>query len=240
MGGMEQGVPAGAAPRRVMVIFAHPDDAEFTCGGTLAKWANADAAICYVVGTDGSKGGDDLDVDDAALRDLRESEQWAAAAALGVAEVIFLRHPDGELASARELREELTRAIRRWRPDRLLTWDAWRPYQLHPDHKAMGLAATEAVLAAANPRMYVAQLANGIGPHRVPEVYLFGSEKPDVWVDIADSFAQKIAAIACHRSQGGAASDVIDRVAQCAAGHLGRSGYALAEAFKVLRPFCGL
>lgn len=93
---------------------------------------------------------------------------------------------------------------------------ARRPYQLHPDHRAIGPAPTEEVLAAANPRMFAVQLNNGLAPHRVPEVYLFGNEQPDVWVDIADSSAQKIAASACHRTKGSAASDVVDRMVQYA------------------------
>src|SRR3990170_4303485 len=103
-----------SAGRRVMVVVAHPDDAEFTSGGTLAKWAGEGAHVRYVVCTDGSKGGDDLVIDDIALRDLREAEQRAAAEILGVKDVAFLRYPDGDLASDGDLRRNLVMLIHRW------------------------------------------------------------------------------------------------------------------------------
>lgn len=227
-------------PRRAMVVFAHSDDAEFTCGGTVAKWAEAGCAICYVVASDGSKGGDALAMDDAALRDLREVEQRAAADLLGVAEVVFLRHPDGDLAAVPGLREQLVAAIRRWRPEVLLTWDAWRPYQLHPDHRAVGLAAVEAVLVAANPRALPGLVAEGLSAHRVPEVYLFGTDYPDVRVNVRDTFGRKLEAVSLHRSQVDDLEETLGRVRRCNVGRGEPADAIPTEAFKVLRPFCEL
>ena len=232
-GGEEQ-----SREKRVLVVIAHPDDAEFTCGGTVAKWAAGDADIRYVVCTDGSKGGDDLEMDDAALRDLREAEQRAAAAVLGVKEVVFLRYQDGELAAAGDLKRDLVAIIRRWHPHRLLAWDAWRPYQLHPDHRAAGLAAVEAVLAAGNPRRFPDLMAEGLKAHRVEEVYLFGTDIPDTWVDISETFQRKLQAIASHRSQGGDAVEVKTEIESCNRSLGTQHGVAYTEVFKVLHPFC--
>jgi LmbE family N-acetylglucosaminyl deacetylase len=230
----------GSVPGRAMVIFAHPDDAEFTCGGTVAKWARAGCAVCYVVTSDGSKGGDGLALADTALRDLREVEQRAAADLLGVAEVIFLRHPDGDLAIVPGLREQMAAAIRRWRPEVLLTWDAWRPYQLHPDHRAVGLAAVEAVLLAGNPRALPGLAAEGLGAHRVPAVYLFGTDHPEVRVDVRDTFGRKLEAVSLHRSQTGDLEETLEQVRMCNIGLGGSADDSPTEAFKVLRPFCEL
>ncbi|MCL5959185.1 MAG: PIG-L family deacetylase [Chloroflexi bacterium] len=225
--------------KRVLAVIAHPDDAEFTCGGTLAKWAQEGADVEYVVCTDGSKGGDDLGIDDAAVRDLREAEQRAAARTLGVKEVTFLRHPDGELdATGGDLKRQLVVLIRHLRPDRLLAWDAWRPYQLHPDHRAAGLAAVEAVLAAGNPRMFPELAKEGLTAHRVKEVYLFGTDGPTIWVDISETFERKLNAIACHRSQVGDGARARAQMDDCNRSQGAGHGVAYAEGFKVLHPFC--
>ena len=230
--------PDDRIPERVLAIFAHPDDAEFTCGGSIARWAGAGAATAYVVCTDGGKGGDELTDSDDVVRELREAEQRAAAASLGVPEVVFLRHPDGHLDRIPELRVELARLIRRWRPDRLLTWDAWRPYQLHPDHRAAGLAAVDAVLAAGNPRMDREVASEGLGTHRVEEVYLFGAGQPDVWVDVSATIERKLAAIAAHGSQVGPSDALLASIRSCNRDHGQEFGCGYAEVFKALHPFC--
>ena len=221
-----------------MVVAAHPDDVEFTSGGTVAKWALEGADVRYVLCTDGSKGGDDLMIDDMTLRDLREAEQRAAAEALGVKEVVFLRHPDGDLASAVGLRLELVVLIRKWRPHTLLTWDAWRPYQLHPDHRAAGLVAVETVLAAGNPRFFPELANEGLKAHQIAEIYLFGSDAPDIWVDISDTFEHKLKALACHRSQIGDGAYAMAQIEGCNRAMGQQHGVTVAEAFKVLHPFC--
>lgn len=225
-------------PQRALVVFAHPDDAEFTCGGTLARWAADGSEIYYGVCTDGSKGSEDIELPDAKLVRSRQAEQREAARVLGVAAVAFLGHPDGDLAPAMELRAELVRLIRDLRPDILLTWDPWRPYQLHPDHRAAGLAALDAVMAAASPRYFPEQLRDGLRPHRVEEIYLFGTDNPDVWVDIGPTFARKMEAIAQHASQV-ADMAAIEKQVGAWNRHLGEGqGFGYAEAFKVLRPHC--
>lgn len=131
-------------------------------------------------------------------------------------DVVFLRYPDGDLASAGELRHRLVVLIRRWRPDMPLTWDAWRPYQLHPDHRATGLAGVEAVLAAGNPRQFHSLVADSLPAHRVGEVYLFGTDNPDQRTYISETFELKLKAIACHRSQVGDAAGAAAQVDGCA------------------------
>lgn len=227
-----------SVPRRVLAIFAHPDDAEFACGGSIARWADAGADIVYVVCTDGGRGGDGLAADDEAVRALREAEQHEAATRLGVAEVVFLRHPDGDLDAVRSLRHELAGLIRRWRPERVLAWDGWRRYQLHPDHRAAGLAAVDAVLAAGNPRMFPKLAASGLRPHRVQDVYLFGTDHPDVWIDVTATFERKLGAVAAHRSQVASLPGLTESLRRCNQDHGRVCGCAFAEPFKVLRPFC--
>ncbi len=226
--------------KRLLAIGAHPDDAEFTSGGSLARWAAEGWQATLVVCTDGSKGSQNAGDAPQSLTATRRAEQESAAQRLGLAEVIWLGHPDGELGQVATLHEELTRLIRRYRPDRLLVWDAWRPYQLHPDHRAAGLEAMDAILAAGNPHFYPEQLQPPVSlqPHRVEEVYLYGADAPDEWVDITATFEQKMAAIECHRSQVASLRDMALKMSHCnrerAAGH----GYTYAEAFKVLHPFC--
>lgn len=126
--------------RTILAVGAHPDDVEFTAGGALAQGIAEGWIAHLVVCTDGGKGSHDPEVNPAALAAQRRKEQLAAAEAVGIAEVIFLDHPDGELGRATVLTETLVRLIRRLRPDRLLSWDPWRRYQLHPDHRVAGLA----------------------------------------------------------------------------------------------------
>lgn len=219
-------------------MSAHPDDVEFTSGGSIARWAAEGWTVYLVVCTDGGKGSHDPAVSPAELATRRRGEQIAAAEVLDIAEVVFLDHPDGELNRAPDLVAELTRLMRRFRPRRVLTWDPWRRYELHPDHRTAGLASLDAVLAAGNPHYFPGQLAEGLAAHQVQEVYLYGAEEPDTWVDITATLERKLAAIARHRSQVERASNLMEDVRRCNAdyGRQGRSRYA--EAFKVLRPFC--
>lgn len=224
--------------QRVMAIIAHPDDAEFTCAGTLALWAGQGAEIGYVVCTDGSKGRGDPSLSPEQLAAVRRAEQRAAADLLGVREVVFLGHPDGELSRVAGLETKLALWLRRFRPQVVLTFDPWRPYQLHPDHRAVGLAALNAVLAAGNPRFFPGQLAGEVQAHRVETVYLFATEQPDAWVDITATFGRKMAAIDCHRSQVGDRPDITAQVRRCNRDYGQQAGTSYAEAFKVLHPFC--
>jgi len=223
--------------RRVLAVSAHPDDAEFTSGGSLARWIGEGWAVYLVVCTDGGKGSYDASMPSETLTALRYQEQQDAARVLGIESVLFLGHPDGELAATPSLAQELAQAIRLTRPDRLLCWDPWRRYQLHPDHRAAGLAALDAVLAAGNPHFFPEQLAS-VSIHRVEEVYLFGSDEPDEWVDITQIFDRKMAAIERHRSQVAGLRDVALRMSHCNQGYGEGHDYIYAEAFKVLHPFC--
>lgn len=224
--------------RRVLAVSAHPDDAEFTSGGTLARWTMEGWTAYLAVCTDGGKGSHDPNLDPRVLALRRRQEQQDAAQTLGIAEVLFLDHPDGALSTTPDLVEELTLLIRRLRPHRLLGWDPWKRYQLHPDHRAAGLATLDAVLAAGNPHYFPAQLAQRVAAHQVPEVYLFGAAEPDTWVDITATFERKMAAIERHASQVENIRQLAWQMSRCAQDYGERSGVAYAEAFKVLHPFC--
>lgn len=224
--------------RRVLAISAHPDDAEFTGGGSIAHWQAEGWIVHLAVCTDGGKGSHDPALEPARLAARRREEQWAAAQVLGIADVIFLNHPDGELNRVPDLVVQLTWLIRRIRPHRLLSWDPWRRYELHPDHRAAGLAALDAVLAAGNPHYFPHQLAEGLTTHQVPEVYLYGADEPDAWVDVTATFERKLAALACHRSQVERLPGLAEDMQRCNARYGRQKGYTYAEAFKVLHPFC--
>ncbi len=163
----------------------------------------------------------------------RESEQRAAAAELGVAEVLFLRHPDGILENTLALRHELAGIIRQHRPHILLTIDPWRHYQLHPDHRAAGQAALDALYAAREWYIFPEQLVDGIEPWRVRQAYLFWTDNPDHWEDISCCVDARIAALLRHASQVGAEPDKLaERIRQRARETGEKPGYAYAEAFK--------
>ena len=151
------------APGRALAIGAHPDDIDFGCGGTLAKWAAAGCEITELILTDGSKGSWDPKADRDSLVALRREEQRAAAASLGASDVVFLDHVDGELASGLAERAEVCRVIREVQPDVVLGHDPWKRYRLHPDHRHAGLLAVEGIVAARDPHFFPEQ---GLPPHR--------------------------------------------------------------------------
>ncbi len=217
---------------KVMIIFAHPDDAEGNCGGTTAKWAREGKVIQYLVLTNGDKGSWDLSMTSERLAEIREREQRAAAKILGVSGVTFLGVPDGELEASQPLRKEVTRVIRQHQPTVVFTHDPWKPYQTHPDHRAAGFLAMDAAIAARDHLFYPDQLAQGLSPCRVKEVYLFGTGSPDFWVDISETIEIKLQAVRCHESQGLTAPQVQDRIRNRAS-EVGRAkGYSFGEAFK--------
>ncbi len=195
-----------AEPQRVMVILAHPDDPEFFCGGTIGRWAHEGKEIIYVLATRGERGSDDPEISPEQLAHIREEEQRAAARVLGVREVIFLDYPDGSLIPTLDLRRDLTRQIRRWKPDIVITCDPTVRYRSgylnHPDHRAIGDAALDAIFPdARNPLQFPELRAEGLEPHRVREVYIAGAANPDTEVNITDFLALKVAALRHHRSQ---------------------------------------
>lgn len=221
-----------AVIEKVMIISAHPDDAEGNCGGTTAKWAREGKIIYYLVLTNGDKGSVDLSMTSPKLARIREREQETAAEVLGVSQVIFLRIPDGELEVSLPLRKEIARLIRVHQPSILVTHDPWKPYQTHPDHRAAGFLALDAAVAARDHLYYPDQLAQGLKPCRVKEVYLFGTESPDFWMDISETIELKLKAVRCHESQGLGSKEVQERVRKRAS-EVGKArGYLFGEAFK--------
>ena len=186
---------------RVMVIFAHPDDAEVQCAGTIALWVEAGEKITYVVLTKGDKGTEDPSMAGEVLTKVRQEEQLKAASELGVEKVLFLPNNDGELEVNLERRKILTRIIREHQPEVLITHDPWMRYQLHPDHRASGTLALDAVISARDPLYFSEQIQEGLNPCRVKRALLFASDQPDFWVDIGGTIERKISALAHHRSQ---------------------------------------
>lgn len=197
------------APRRVAVFMAHPDDPDFSCAGTCARWAADGYHITYVIITNGDKGSDDRDLPGAQLAEIRETEQRAAADILGVKDVVFMRQPDGILVPNLELRREIVRMIRRLKPDILIcqdpmTWFVGREYINHPDHRASGQVVLEALFPASrNHRMFPELLEEGLEPHRVEEVYVATSKESDTFIDITAFMDIKIQALRAHVSQMG-------------------------------------
>jgi LmbE family N-acetylglucosaminyl deacetylase len=218
---------------RVMVIGAHPDDPEFGCAGTMVKWAQAGKKITYVFLTSGDKGSHDPDLRPGQLAALREEEQRAAARDLGVEQVIFLRYPDGLLENTLELRRQLSSLMRRHRPHIVVTIDPWRHYQLHPDHRAAGQAALDAIYAAREWYVFPEQLMGEVKPWRVREAYLFWTDDADYWEDISESIETRISALARHTSQVGLdMAKMTDRIREWAREAGERAGCEYAEGFK--------
>lgn len=238
--GKRRGRHAAAAreTQRVLVVAAHPDDPEYGCAATVAKWASEGREVTYLLLTSGDKGSKDPRVRPGELATRREIEQRDAAARLGVREVIFQRHPDGMLENGMAMRREIAGIIRRCRPHLLLTIDPWTRYQTHPDHRAAGQAALDAAYAAKEVYLYPEQLVGGIEPWRIREAWLFWSENPDRWEDVGCCIGRRVAALRRHASQvGGDPKRLAEgiRTAARAVAKKGKQPFEYAEAFKVLR-----
>jgi LmbE family N-acetylglucosaminyl deacetylase len=194
--------------RRILVVAAHPDDVDFGSAGTIATWTDAGLEVSYCIVTDGDAGGFDPEVPRSAIAGIRQDEQRKAAAALGVTDVEFLGYPDGRLMVSVDLRRDITRVIRRARPDRMVVPSPHRDlrslYGSHPDHQAVGEAALCAIYPdARNPFAHPELLTEeGLETHTVPEVWVMSSNgRADHYVDITDTFDRKIAALRAHTSQ---------------------------------------
>lgn len=192
---------------RVLVVVAHPDDVDFGAAGTIATFTDAGLHVTYCLITDGDAGGFDDAVDRTAIPAIRQSEQRAAAAAVGVSDLVFLGYPDGRLAVTHELRRDISRVIRQVRPDLVMASAPERNYRRlgasHPDHLAAGEAALCAVYpdarnAYAHPELLAVE---SLAPWKVREVWQLGSPQPNHYVDITDVVERKIAALTCHASQ---------------------------------------
>jgi len=218
---------------RVLVVMAHPDDAEFTCAGTLAKWIRAGRQAHYVVCTSGDKGTKDPDMTPHHLAAIREEEQLAAAQMVGIEEVTFLRHKDGELQASMAFRAELAMLIRRYKPDVVFTHDAWRPYLLHPDHRAVGITVCDAIVAARDHLFLPGQTAIGLEAVEPAELYLWGAAEPDHFEDISETIDLKLEALSQHESQL-RRPNWRERIRKWAADTGEPHGMAYAEAFKCI------
>ncbi|MFC1813921.1 PIG-L deacetylase family protein [Thermodesulfobacteriota bacterium] len=186
----------------LMVIAAHPDDAEFGAAGSVAKWTREGRRVVYIVCTSGEKGTNDPDIKPKQLSKIREKEQTDAATVLGVSDVVFLRYPDQELEDTPLFRKLIVRQIRKYRPDIILTSDPYRRYIWHRDHRIVGQVALDAVYPYARDHLaYPDLIEEGLMPHKVKEIFLWGTEDVNLRIDITETFHLKLAALRCHKSQ---------------------------------------
>ncbi len=229
---------------RVLVIGAHPDDVDFGSAGTVAHWVDSGLAVSYCIVTNGEAGGSDRSVSRAEMMTIRQAEQTAAAKQLGVSDLTFLGYPDGQVEPTLGLRRDLARIIRLLRPHRVVCPSPERNYARlgvsHPDHRAVGSAALDAVYPdARNPFAFPELLAaERLEPWTVREIWIAGSPAPNQYVDVTDTFAKKVAALGCHASQISDPEALAQRLrgwlsASAAAGGLPEG--RLAEAFQVLQ-----
>jgi LmbE family N-acetylglucosaminyl deacetylase len=228
-------------PDVVLAVYAHPDDADVACGGTMARWAKAGAAVHLVVCTDGGKGTFDPDVKPAELAAVRAAELEASSDLIGLRSVTNLGYPDGELVDSDALRGLLVGCVRRLRPDVVCGHDPTavffgQAYFNHRDHRIAGTILLDAVSPAAALPLYFPDAGP---PHQVATVLLSGTLEPDVWVDVSETIDLKAAAVECHGTQfaepGGWAGDAIRRRAE-EEGRRAGAGAAFAEGFRRLTP----
>jgi LmbE family N-acetylglucosaminyl deacetylase len=225
-------------PRRVLVVAAHPDDIEFGAAGTIARWVGEGASVRYLVATRGDKGSDAPHADVAALVELREREQRAAAAEIGVDGVDFLDEPDGQVQASLELRERITRAVRAWQPEVVMTHDPTvlfvnNEWVNHPDHRAVGQSTVDAVFPTArDPLNFPEHLAAGLEAWKVGELYLWSTNEANQIVDIGETLERKVAALGHHASQFRAFDDIARWVRRRSEELGDRTGYRAAEGFR--------
>jgi LmbE family N-acetylglucosaminyl deacetylase len=205
--------------KKILVVLAHPDDPEFFCGATLARWASAGHVVSYCLLTRGDKGEKDFNITPDEVARKREKEQLAAAAILGVKSVRFLNHPDGYLVPDLALRREVVRVIRQEKPDILVTCDPTNYFFNdsginHPDHRAAGLVAIEAVFPASGSAFFFPDLLvrEGLEPHSVKEVWMSVTHQPNTILDVTEHWPLKIKALKEHRSQIGNPEEFEERM----------------------------
>lgn len=225
-------------PARVLVVAAHPDDIEFGAAGTVARWVSEGASVQYLLFTRGDKGSSDPSADPGRVGERREAEQILAAEEIGVASVDFLGERDGEVEVSLRLRERVTYAVRRIRPDVVMTHDPTvlfvnNEWVNHPDHRAVGQVTVDAVFPSArDPLNFPAHLADGLAPWKVSELYLWATNEANRFVDIGDTLDAKIRALGRHASQFEDWAE-IERWMRSRGEELGeRAGYPAAEAFR--------
>ena len=227
--------------KRAMVVVAHPDDAEFGCSGTVARWSASGVEVTYVLCTDGSKGSNEPKMTSGRLALIRKHEQQAAAEVLGVKNVVFLDHPDSYLIPNLELRRDIAREIRRHRPQKVICQNPIRTLSTgrgsgHPDHIAAGEATLAAVFPTARDRLTFPELLEeGLEPHAVEEVFIFGTDMPDWWIDVSGSIDKVVEAIKQHKSQVGDRLEDLDQRMRASRHSVGKQhGMEFGEAFKRL------
>jgi LmbE family N-acetylglucosaminyl deacetylase len=220
-----------------LLVVAHPDDAEFPAAGTICRLTDQGKRVIIAQVTSGDKGSPDPNTVPSELAARREAEQQEASRREG-SEVVFLRFPDGEVEPNLKLREAIVRMIRTYKPDVVITHDPFRPYAFHPDHRAVGYAASDSVYPTARDPLYFKEHFDaGLEPHKTAEIWYFGSEAPDLFVDVTDYFDRKIDALQAHVSQVGSrpkeefAKGLRERLADLAKDQ----PFELAEAFKVVQ-----
>ncbi len=226
-------------PESAMAIFAHPDDIEFSCSGTMARWAKAGARICYVLVTSGDVGiADPRFSREDAIR-IREEEARKAAEVTGVKNVVFLRERDGMVQATMELRKKLVREIRRFKPEVVVCGDptvvlANENYINHPDHRATATAAVDAIFpAAGQPNLFEELEEEGIKAHKPRKVYISSWQTADTWVNIEETIDTKVAALRQHKSQM-EDWDPEEEVKKWAAERAKGKEMAYAEGFRVI------
>lgn len=226
-------------PESAMAIVAHPDDIEYSCSGTLARWAKAGAKTYYVVCTSGDVGIATPGMTKSRAAEIREEEQRNAAAIAGASEVVFLREPDGMLQATLDLRKKIVREIRRLKPEVVICSDptivlASSDYINHPDHRAAGMAALDAVFpAAGQPNLFEELADEGLTAHKVRKVYVNSWESSDTFINITDTMDIKIAALKAHVSQMNG-NDPTDMVRLWAAEVAKGKEMIYAEGFRVI------
>ncbi len=225
-------------PARVLAVYAHPDDPEVSCAGTLTRWAAAGSAVHLVIATLGEKGTTDPAANPVTLAATRAQEAETAAEVMGLASHELLGYPDGELDNTVELRGALVERIRRIRPDVVIGPDPTAiffgtSYVNHHDHREIGFALLDACAPAAASPLYFPEA----GPaHQVRRIYLSGTFAPDVWIDIEDTLDTKVAALQCHVSQLGDDADLAGEVLRHRAAEAGGpAGLRAAEAYRLLQ-----
>ena len=220
---------------RVLVMTAHPDDPEFAAGGTIAKLATEGREVTYVIATNGNKGSGDRAMSPEQLARVRHEEQRDAARVLGVGRVEFLGYEDGELEDTRQLRRDITREIRRWRPDLIITSHPRRSYSnffaWHRDHRIIAGVVLDCVYPLARDHLSFPELLPEHEPHKVREVYLIQWEQPQLVVDITDTMDLKLRAARCHASQVADFTDFDARMRNRAATLGAAHGCRYAEGF---------
>ena len=236
-------MPDDADVSKILVVAAHPDDVDFGLAGTVATWTDAGIEVVYCIVTNGDAGGGDPSVSRADIPAIRQAEQIAAAKCVGVSDVRFLGYPDGRLEPSLGLRRDIARVIRQVRPDRLACQSPDRNYlripASHPDHRAAGAAALDAVYPdARNPFAFPELAEQGLEAWVVREVWISGSPEPAHFVDITDTFDRKVAALRAHVSQTGHMTNLEDMLRGWLGAAAARAGLPqgrLAEAFQVLQ-----